>query len=191
MKYIFGVIGSIFLFVLLVVLLLSGRSNNSTTAAVAGQLDLNKYINSASSVRFSILGPVTADENFKSQTITLSNSARTATNYKTYQNFIDKTGSYPNNQQAYDSVVRALARSGFVRERTFKDGVVRVDQRGLCAQGYLYQLELLDAGKTIKTLTSNSCDPKVGDFAGSLSEVSKLFRDQIPDYATYSSGFSY
>lgn len=184
MKYFLGIAGSILLFIVLMVILLSGSSTTVNTT-LKPKLDLLALSNGTSEIRITTLGPIEAEENFEGQRMTISAAQRKIEHLKGYALSVDKEKTYVNNAASYDALLRALNQQSLNASREFAENT-KPDQRGICADGELYQIEIFDAGKSVYNVDSNSCSSKLGTFAGSLSGVLSLINNQFPDYSDYS-----
>ena len=92
------------------------------------------------SVRWTIRGPIVANEKFKSYQITVSPSERTFVTYSGYLDDVIDTKKYSNNKQAYEQFVYALNNANITATHAAKDA----DFRGVCAtEGIAYMFEAL------------------------------------------------
>jgi len=133
------------------------------------------------SVRMSVRGPLVADENFHSYSITVSPDARTMAVYKGYGQQQVDDDKLENNTQAYTQFVYALDRANLMKGTPLKDDAN--DTRGICATGYLYEFEVLQGDNTIQDLWTTTCTGSPGSLKANLDQVTSLFRLQIPDYS--------
>ena len=73
------------------------------------------------SVRWTIRGPIVANEKFKSYQITVSPSERTFVTYSGYLDDVIDTKKYNNNKQAYEQFVYALNNANITATHAAKD----------------------------------------------------------------------
>lgn len=132
------------------------------------------------SVRMTLRGPIVAEENFRTQQITISPSSR---NYAVYRGYLEKQISnkrYSNNNQAYDQFVNALDKADMTIEGK-DDSEEAPDLRGICATGRVYQYEILDNNSVVDRYWTSTCKGSQGTFGASVTQVNNLFIAQIPD----------
>lgn len=134
------------------------------------------------SVRMTVRGPLVADEDYRTYTVTVSPTARTMTTYKGYgQQQID-TSQLQNSTSAYEQLVYALNRAKLM------DGTPLTgdsnDTRGVCATGTLYTFDVMQSGASEQSLWTSSCSGSVGSLKANLAQVTNLFSDQIPTFST-------
>ena len=127
------------------------------------------------SVRLTVRGPLSADENFRSYDIVISPNVRTLTVYSSYLKVVTKQVNLNNNIPAYEQFVYALDKAGFM---TWNE-TTNNDERGLCSTGKLYEFETLQNGKSIKKLWTSACAR--GNTKSSYTTINSLFNKQIPD----------
>lgn len=135
-----------------------------------------------SSVRMTVRGPIVADENFRSYRISADVNGRNMTTYTGYIEQPVETKDYANNLQAYEEFVYALDKANLM-DGTALTGAAD-DIRGICATGKVYEFEVLRDGTVTKRLWSSTCKGSPGSFRGSIDQVEKLFKAQIPDQKT-------
>ena len=131
------------------------------------------------SVRMTVRGPLVADEQFRSYQITVDSSSR---RLNTYSGYLDQTidsVQLGNNAKAYEEFVYALNRANLMKGNELEDE--KNDTRGICATGRVYEFEVLQGASAIKRLWTSTCKGSSGSLKASLSQVQKLFLNQIPD----------
>ncbi len=133
------------------------------------------------SVRMTVRGPIVADENFHSYTITASPDARNMTTYTGYTDKEVDNEQLQNTHKAYEQFVYALSRANLM-EGTPLSGADN-DTRGICATGYLYEFEVLQGDNSVQKLWTSTCTGSPGSLKANLQQVTSLFRSQIPDYS--------
>jgi hypothetical protein len=136
---------------------------------------LTDYVSNGQ-VRLTIEGPVTANEQHSSAIVTISQNERTMQILKTYDNDVQDSRTYDNNQEAFDDFLHALDGADFTKSR--KSSLS--DERGQCPAGVRYVYELIKDGQTLQRLWSTSCGE--GTFNGTGTTVRQLFETQVPDY---------
>ncbi|MFZ2545358.1 MAG: hypothetical protein WAW80_05255 [Candidatus Saccharimonadales bacterium] len=136
-------------------------------------------------VRMIVRGPLVANENYRSYTITVNPDARNMTTYRGYMGEQIDSEQLTNNLQAYEQFVYALDHANLM-EGTPLTGDAN-DVRGLCASGNIYEFEVLQGVNSIQKLWTSTCSGSVGSLKASLSQVTSLFRAQIPEYTTLAS----
>lgn len=138
-------------------------------------------LNTASdrSVRMTVRGPIVANENFRSYRITVDPVSRNLTTYSGYLTQEVNSKALDNNTQAYEQFVYALDKANMMNGESFTGE--KDDTRGICASGRVYEFEVLSGGDVVKRLWTSTCKGSPGSFRASVSQVSGLFQDQIPD----------
>lgn len=132
------------------------------------------------SVRVSVRGPIVAQENFHSYTISISPDSRTMTTYKGYLGEQLDTSQLDNNAQAYEQFVKALDRANMM-EGTQLEGEAN-DTAGVCATGNLYMFEVLQATNVVRSLWTTTCKGSAGSLKANRQQLQNLFKAQIPDF---------
>lgn len=131
------------------------------------------------SVRWTVRGPIVANENFRSYQITVTPSTRT---YTTYSGYLDQpvdSKSYDNNAKAYEEFVYALNNANVSATRN----AASTDFRGVCAtQGIAYMFETLSRDTADHTLWSSTCKDSRGTLGADPLKLQALFTNQIPDF---------
>lgn len=130
------------------------------------------------SVRMTVRGPIVADEDFRSYTVTVSPSGREMTSFAGYDTRTVDSVTLSNTTDAYTQFVGALNRASFSTGRTLSDTANNTD--GVCATGRLYTFEILEAQSTVSKLWTTSCSRGSGSFRGDAAAVRTLFLEQIP-----------
>jgi hypothetical protein len=141
------------------------------------------------SVAMTVRGPIVANENFHSYTMTISPSSRTLTGYTGYTNTpIDQGINLGNNPSAYEQFVYALDKVNYASgtELTGSSN----DLRGVCATGDVYQFSILKDNKSVKTLWTSACGNTKGSLSAKLANLTLLFDAQIPQSQVYISNIA-
>lgn len=148
-------------------------SNNGKAALVETTADR--------SVRMVARGPIVADENFYSFSITVTPDSRNMTTYKGYMGETVESEQLGNNVQAYTQFVNALSRANLM-EGTPLTGEAN-DINGVCATGYVYEFEVMQGTNAVQKLWTSTCKGSPGSLKANLAQVLNLFRAQIPNYS--------
>lgn len=128
-------------------------------------------------VKFTVRGPIVANEDFRSYQITVTPNSRTLTVYEGYLKNVSQKITKSNNVAAYKQFVYALNDVGFMSGSQSSD---ENDVNGVCATSYAYEFEIIQDGETLKKLWTSKCSSARGTANGSLSSVEDLFIVQIP-----------
>lgn len=134
-------------------------------------------------VRMTVRGQIVGDETFRSYQITITPSSRTFTRSKGYTEspLVNKT--YDNNVKAYDQFVHALSQASLPKGTQLTGEAD--DTRGICANGVLYDFEIMNGSSVIKHLWTSSCSSNKGSLSGDVGQLQQLFLAQIPDASDY------
>lgn len=135
------------------------------------------------SVRMTVRGEIVGDEAFRSYRVVVTPSSRDFTRYKGYleQPLVNKT--YENNVKAYDEFVHALARANLAKGSALTGDAD--DTRGICADGILFEFEIMNGTSTVKRLWTTTCSGSKGSLAAEAALLQGLFLAQIPDADQY------
>ncbi len=128
------------------------------------------------SVQMTVRGPIVANENFNSYRITISPTGRSFISYVGYQNNLVDETNLDNNTAAYTQFVYALDKANLAKGTDDQS-----DVRGICAVGRLYQFDILQNGKSVKTLWTSTCGGSPGNLRANVEQLSSLFNVQIPN----------
>lgn len=131
-------------------------------------------------VKLTVRGPIVADENFTSYTITSSPSARMMSVYNGYLDSVRDERNYDNNAQAYTQFVYALDNANMSKAKASDNKDEQL--RGICATGYIYEYATTLNGQVVDTLWTSTCSGSKGTLDASTSQLNNLFQKQIPDY---------
>ena len=158
-------------------------TSNSNTSSAPESTDavLTAVRNTAAdrSVRWTVRGPIVADEEFRSYQITISPTGRTYVTYSGYLDQVNDTKTYPNNERAYEEFVYALDKAGIGQTRNIKN----TDFRGVCAtDGFVYVFDTFSGDNADHTLWTSSCKDSKGSMSAKVPQIHALFANQIPDF---------
>lgn len=162
--------------------LFGGGSSGSSPSATPTNNAKQALVTTAAdrSVRMTVRGPLVANENFHSYTITVSPDARNMTTYKGYIGEQIDSSQMTNNLQAYEQFVYALDHANLMEGTPLSGGAN--DTRGICASGSIYEFEVLQGGNSVRKLWTSTCRGSAGSLKASLTQVTSLFRAQVPDF---------
>lgn len=156
-----------------------GGSTDATPESTESVLTAVKDTDNGRSVRWTVRGPIVADEKFRSYEITVSPSERKFITYSGYLDQVIDTHSYTNNTQAYEQFVYALDKAEIGQTRNAKD----TDFRGVCAtDGFVYVFSTLSGETPDHTLWTSSCRGSKGTMGANPVQLHALFVNQIPDF---------
>lgn len=152
----------------------------------AAPLTLLDYIDRDTQVRFTITGPVTANENHNSVRIAVTKDHRIVEVLSSYNGDSTISQTFANNGAAFEDLMYALNANGFMKR---DPKATTADERGICPTGQRYVFEVIENGSTVSRLWSSTCGG--GNFAGQSGMVRTLFQAQIPDYNKLTSGVKF
>jgi hypothetical protein len=141
------------------------------------QVNLLDYVDRDTQVRFSIEGPVTANEIHNTIRIAVTKDNRILEGLNTYDATSTLSQTFPNNAGAFEDFIYALNNAGFIKR---DPKATTADERGICPSGQRYIYELIEGGQTVTRLWSSTCGG--GNFAGQSDTIRTLFQNQIPQY---------
>ena len=130
-------------------------------------------------VRWTVRGPIVADEKFKTYAITITPTKRSFVTYSGYEEQVIDTKTYSNTARAYEEFVYALEKADIAKTRS----ATGVDFRGVCAtHGLAFKYVSLNDGTADHTLWTTTCNGSKGTMAADSGRVQALFVNQIPDF---------
>ncbi|MBP9667599.1 hypothetical protein KBD87_02230 [Candidatus Saccharibacteria bacterium] len=162
--------------------LLSSSTPAPTTQKVNSTRQALLTVGDTRSVSMIVRGPIVADEDFRSYKISVSPDHRTMDVYKGYLDTRTNGTTLGNNEKSYTQFVHALDKADFANVLT---GKISSDLRGICATGYVYEFQLGNDGKVVKTLWTSTCSGSKGNLGASKDQLGNLFRVQIPNASQY------
>ncbi len=180
MKYFIGFLASIGLVILVFVLVLRGFGGRHGTT---NQSPLTDYANSDAIVRMTVDGPIVSDQQHQAYRITVGRSETRIETLQGYEYDAIDTKMYSNNQPGFTNFLRALDLAGFTKGVKNTDSQAD-DERGVCAFGSRYVLEIISGTSQIQRYWATSCGGQ-GTFKGNAVTVKRLFDKQVPtsDYS--------
>jgi len=156
-------------------------TGSSSTSVVEHNVSQQNLLNTAASrsVSMTVRGPIVADEDFRSYQIIISPTERKFTAFTGYLDVITNQQTLSNNTAAYDQFVNALNKANMVAGTPFEGEKNNV--LGICATGKVYEFRTLDGGETTEMLWTSTCSGSQGSLRASVTQLSQLFLNQIPD----------
>ena len=175
MKYVFGVLGVIFVVILVVVLITRGGDRAPEEPPVVVSEEAREGVSAV----YTEKGVITGEDRRRSIRIIVNQDERRLEILTGYGDAIERAQTYPNTHSAFEAFLIALDSEGFDREQLEPIGI---DERGACPLGRTYIYELIEFSQPLIDLWGTSCGTKIGTFAGDKAAIRKLFQLQIPDY---------
>lgn len=157
---------------------MNATSSSKTDTSVQTLLDTSE----GHSVMATVRGPIVADEDFHSYSITISPDQRNLTTYSGYNNTPVATVTLPNSVAAYGQFVNALNLAHFANGTPLTGEANNLS--GRCATGDLYDFQIITSGTVAKELWTSTCSGSRGSLDANLNQVLNLFQAQIPDAQT-------
>lgn len=130
-------------------------------------------------VNMVVRGPIVADEDFRSYSITISPTTRQFQAYTGYLDTVTSQESLPNNTAAYDQFVHALSKANLAAGVPFEGD--KNNTLGVCATGKVYEFNILNNGESEEMLWTSTCGGSQGSLKASALQLSQLFLNQIPN----------
>ncbi len=180
MKYFLAFLGIVSLVIVVFILVIRGLTGGGRPAV---QTEMVDYAKTQTVVRMTVSGRVNANQEHRSATITIGRSANVFQLIHGYENDVRETRSYPSNENAYATFLRALDLQGYTKGN---DNKALEDSRGFCPTGRVYTFEIITGSATVQKFWTSTCGG--GTFKGNTNTIRTLFRDQIPDYNKLISG---
>lgn len=159
-------------------LLFTGSASTSVAEVNVAQQNLLSS-SDGRAVSMTVRGPIVADEDFRSYQITVSPSERKFTAYTGYLDVVTDSQTLGNNTAAYEQFVNALNKANLVVGTPFEGDKNNV--LGICATGKVYEFRTLDGGATNTMLWTSTCSGSPGSLRASVTQLSQLFFNQIPN----------
>lgn len=189
MKFFFGLLAFIAAIVVVVLLIVSlfrtldsqsGGKNNPISSTY--NLEDESSINSV--VRYTVSGPIVAEENYREVRITISQNTRTIEQINGYQGKVANTSTFSNTTAAYQAFIGALRAAEFTSRRSGETS----DISATCVTGQRLKYELSVANEKPVDTWTTSCSFNHGNFAGNPTGTAQIFRAQIPNFNEFTSG---
>ncbi len=135
--------------------------------------------NDGRAVSMTVRGPIVADEDFRSYRITIAPNLRQIQTFTGYLDAQTDEQSFSNNVTAYTEFVYALNKANLVAGKQLEGE--KNNLNGVCATGRVYEFNLLNAGTSDAMFWTSTCGGSKGSLRASVSQVSELFLNQIPN----------
>lgn len=175
MKYFFGFLASVGLIIAVFILIVHGFSGGPKTPTTA---PLTDYTNTNVQMRFTIDGPINADQSHRAVRITIDQNQAMIQLLNGYGQSVADQHTYSSNTTAYGNFLRALDLVGFTHGTTT---ATTQDERGYCPSGSRYNFDIVDGANVKQHFWNTSCGG-AGNFRGNTKAVTTLFEAQIPDF---------
>lgn len=157
--------------------------SGSSQPAAENRVDTSRQsllsTSAGSAVSMTVRGPIVAEENFRSYSITITPNARSLKTYTGYLGKVLNQDNLGNNVAAYGEFVHALDKANMSAGKQLSDE--KNDVRGICATGRVYEFKVLKDNKAVQTLWTSTCSGSKGSLKASEAQLSQLFQSQIPD----------
>jgi hypothetical protein len=151
----------------------------------SSQVEFDRTLVQATGVAsYRVEGPVVANEDHRSYTITVSSNNVTMKTYANYGSILLGEKSYPNTSDAYDSFLSALSNANVTALARNTSTELTFEDQGVCARGRKFFVGL-DANIM---RWSTSCSSREGNAGFAMGPVSTLFQRQVPDFRELNRG---
>ena len=177
MRYYIGFLITIGLIFVLIFLLFSGGGKKGGPTVTA---PLISYANTSSEVRLTIDGPINADQIHGQVRITVNQYTVTFDQIQGYDGTVVNQKQFNNSENAYNVFLHALNIAGFT-EGDSRSSLS--DERGYCALGDRYIVELIQGGNDLERFWATNCGG-TKSYGGNLTLTLDLFEAQVPNYQT-------
>ena len=176
LRYFIWLLAVIGLIIILIILIIPGGKKVGVPRV------LDSYASTNAVAKLTINGPITAEINYQSLSISVEQNQVIYQEYAGYNNKVIQTIAFPSNESAYYNFLRAIDIAGFNKGNTNPDAQNSV---GYCAFGQRYLLQLTQNGNNIINFWSTNCG-SLGTFGGDLGFTMALFQAQVPEYSKLS-----
>ncbi len=139
-------------------------------------------------VRMTVNGPIVAEKDRRSVVITVGRFEVVAQVIEGYEHSVIKSKNESNNESAYTNFLAGLEGQSFTHERSYSG---RENELGACPLGQRIVFETFDDNNTIQHTWTTSCSKKIGNFDGNISNVRRLFQNQVSNYSDFVQGVSF
>ncbi|HWT39669.1 MAG TPA: hypothetical protein VN081_00070 [Dongiaceae bacterium] len=156
----------------------SGSSSNDQSQVNTAQAAL-LTTDPSSSVSMTVRGPIVADENFHSYQIVVSPNSRSIKTFNGYLDTVVSQQDLSNNTAAYDQFVHALDKANLAAGKPLQGD--KDNTSGVCATGRVYEFTITKDSQPLETLWTSTCNGSPGSLRASVTQVSQLFINQIPN----------
>jgi hypothetical protein len=162
----------------------SNLFSSNDTAITQTDPSTDFLVESTKVAKYSVDGPIVANENHRSYTITVTESQVIMKTYKSYGQIELGQKSYPNTAAAYSAFLSALTNANVTAMKRNATTDASFSDKGVCATGRKFILDL----DSSLSRWSTSCDTKQGNAGSNMGRVGNLFQRQVPDFGQLASG---
>lgn len=152
------------------------RGNEESDSSQLGVVN-DFLVESTEVAKFTVDGPVVANDKHRSYTIEVSKSTVTMKIYKSYGQVLLTEKSYTNTIQAYDAFLSALGNAEVTALKKNASTEVDFADQGVCARG---KKNIVELDASVRRW-STSCGKNEGNAGFAMAPVTALFRSQVPD----------
>lgn len=161
----------------------SGGSERNRTVQVS---EINRRalldVKDGRRVEMTVRGPIVAEEEFSSFTISIAPNSRQLTTHRGYLDREIEKIDLGNNNNAYTEFINALDKANLTVGKPL-DGD-RDSTSGICAKGRVYEYSIYDGDKRTMRLWTSTCKGSPGSLKANFEQLTDLFIAQIPDAKT-------
>jgi len=172
LRYFVWLLAVIGLIIILLILIIPGGKKLGAPRV------LDSYATTNAVTKLTIVGPINAEVNHQSLSISVEQNQVIYQEYAGYNNNVIQTITFPSNQTAYYSFLRALDIAGFNKGNS---NPAAQNSVGYCALGQRYIFQLTQNGNNIINYWSTNCG-NLGTYGGNQGLTMALFQAQVPDY---------
>ena len=158
------------------------RNNGEDTSQLEPVNDF--LVESTAVARYTLDGPVVANDKHRSYTIEVSKNVVSMKVYKSFGQVLIAEKSYTNTSLAYDAFLSALENANVTALAKNASTEVNFTDQGVCARGKKFIVELDSSVRRWST----SCGKKEGNAGFPMAPVGSLFQSQVPDFRDLTKG---
>lgn len=152
---------------------------NDSTVPISEEKKLVDYADTDVKVRMIQNGAIVNSQNHREVWITVGREEIIGQVKRGYQGTTIRSERDSNNVAAYSTFLAALDGRGFGDTRVYRGDQT---EEGACPFGIRYIFDMYNSDETILHSWATSCSVRIGTFDGRLSDVTRLFQRQMPDY---------
>lgn len=153
-------------------------TTNPSTSTIAKSTNLADYKNKDAVLSLKIQGRLVGEQERRAVRISISPSERRLEILTGYEEYVERSQSYPSTQAAYEAFLAAINTAGLTRSQK----TTITDPNSICPIGQHYFYEVSESGVEVSRLWSVACTGYRGSFGGNGPVARQLFQAQIPDY---------
>lgn len=179
MRYILGVL-AVVVVAFLAIFAIANRGSNPSGGTPPDKTvsRLSTQANNNIEIVMTQRGRIVGDDSFRSVRIRITAESRTIEILDGYNQTVERSQNFSNNQTAFTELLFALDNSGYTRKQTPR----YTDSRGVCATGNVYFYDYVTQDNQKHELWSSSCSTGDGNFGGSNGLVRQIVQNQITNY---------